>query len=464
MDYKKLEFKAGLEIHQQLETNKLFCSCPSVLRDDNPDIKFNRKIMASSGESGKLDIAAKHEFSKDLLFHYQGYSDSNCSVEFDEEPPHEVNKDAMEIVLQISQLLNCKIIDEIQVMRKTVVNGSNTSGFQRTMLVGIDGYIETSKGNVGIDIVSLEEDSARKIKEDDNSITYRVDRLGIPLIEIGTKPDIKDPEHAKEVAEKLGMILRSTGKVKRGIGTIRQDVNVSIKNGNRVEIKGFQDLKRMIKIIEKEVKRQQKGKVKNEVRNANTDFSTSFLRPMPGASRMYPETDIKPIKITKKILKGIELPELLDEKILKLEKQGVNSDLARNLVKEGFFLDEFNYNLDKNLIASVLVEMPKEVKKRFNLDYHFQESDFRLVLESLDNGNLNKESAFEVLTEIARGKKIDLSRYKQVDLGDLEKDIKEIIKKNKNLTSGALMGIVMGKYRGKVEGKIVSELINKYKN
>ena len=144
-----------------------------------------------------------------------------------------------------------------------------------------------------------------------------------------------------------------------------------------------------------------------------------------------------------------------------MEKQGVNPDLARNLVKEGFFLDEFNYNLDKNLIASVLVEMPKEVKKRFNVDYHFQESDFRLILESLDNGNLNKESAFEVLTEIAKGKKINLSKYKQVDLKDLEKDIKEIIKKNKNLTSGALMGIVMGKYRGKVEGKIVSELINK---
>jgi glutamyl-tRNA(Gln) amidotransferase subunit E len=185
---------------------------------------------------------------------------------------------------------------------------------------------------------------------------------------------------------------------------------------------------------------------------------------MPGAARMYPETDIKPILVTKKLLKSIELPELLDEKILNLEKQGVNPDLARNLVKEGFFLDEFNYNLNKNLIASVLVEMPKEVKKRFNLDYHFQESDFRLVLEGLNSKSLNKESAFEVLTEIAQGKKIDLSKYKQVDLGSLEKDIKQIVEKNKNLTSGALMGIVMGKYRGKVEGKVVSELISKYKS
>ncbi len=457
----KINFKAGLEIHQQLETNKLFCSCPSILRDEKHDIRIKRKLRVSEGEGGEKDVAAEFETLKNKEFIYEGYKDSTCSVEFDEEPPHKMNKDALNIVLQVCLLLNCKLVDEIQVMRKIVVNGSNTSGFQRTALVGYDGYLETSKGKVGITSIAIEEDAARKIKEDKKLITYRLDRLGIPLIEITTNPDIKDPEHCKEVAKQLGMILRSTGKVKRGIGTIRQDVNISIKNGNRVEIKGFQDLKSMTKIIYNEIKRQQKGDVKKEVRKANSDFSTSFMRPMPSAARMYPETDIKPILITKKLLKEIKLPELLDEKILKLEKQGVNPDLARNLVKEGFFLDEFNYNLDKNLIASVLVEMPKEVKKRFNVDYHFQESDFRLILESLDNGNLNKESAFEVLTEIAKGKKINLSKYKQVDLKDLEKDIKEIIKKNKNLTSGALMGIVMGKYRGKVEGKIVSELINK---
>ena len=186
MDYKKLGFKAGLEIHQQLETNKLFCSCPSMLRDETPDIKFKRKLIAVSGESGKLDVAAKHEMSKQKEFCYQGYSDSNCLVEFDEEPPHGVNQDALEIVLQVAKLLNCKIFDEIQVMRKTVIDGSNTSGFQRTMLVGTKGYLNTSKGNVGIDVVCLEEDSARKVKQTEKSATYKLDRLGIPLIEIGT--------------------------------------------------------------------------------------------------------------------------------------------------------------------------------------------------------------------------------------------------------------------------------------
>lgn len=461
MDYKKLKFKAGLEIHQQLETNKLFCSCPSILRDEKPDVLIKRKLRSSEGESGEKDVAAEFETLKNKEFNYEGYSDSTCLVEYDEEPPHDMNEDALEIVLQVCLLLKCKLVDEIQVMRKVVVDGSNTSGFQRTALVGYGGFLKTSRGKVGIASVAVEEDAARRIKNDKNSVTFRLDRLGIPLIEIATDPDIKDPGHCKEVAEKLGMILRSTAKVKRGLGTIRQDVNVSIKNGNRVEIKGFQDLRSMIKIIDNEVKRQSRGNVKKEVRKAENDFSTSFLRPMPGAARMYPETDVKPILIDKKLLKQIELPELLDEKVLKLEKEGINPDLARVLVKEGIFLDEFNYNLDKNLISSVLVEMPKDIKKRFDLDYHFKEDDFRLILENLNKKNLNKESAFEVLTEIAKGKKIDLSKYKQVDLKDLEKDIKGIVEKNKELSVGALMGIVMNKYRGKVEGKVVSELIRK---
>jgi len=462
MDYKKLKFKGGLEIHQQLETNKLFCSCPSILQDEKPDIIIKRRLRVSEGESGEKDVAAEFETIKNKEFIYEGYKEKTCSVEFYEEPPHGMNEDSLNIVLQIALLLNCKLVDEIQVMRKIVVDGSNTSGFQRTALVGYGGYLETSKGKVRVASVATEEDAARRIKDDKKSITFRLDRLGIPLVEIATEPDIKDPEHCKEVAEKLGMILRSTTKVKRGLGTIRQDVNVSIKNGNRVEIKGFQDLKGMVKIIENEVKRQQKGKVKKEVRKANADFSTDFLRPMPGAARMYPETDIKPIPITKELLKQIELPELLDEKILKLEELGINADIARIMMKEGIFIEEYDYNLDKNLIASVLVEIPKDIKKRLNLDYKFEENDFRLVLENLESGNLNKESAFEVMVEISKGKKIDLSKYKQVDLNELEKDIKGTIEKNKNLTFGAVMGIVMNKYRGKVEGKVVSELIRKY--
>ena len=160
IDYEELGFKSGLEIHQQLDSHKLFCNCPSVLRKDNPDFVINRKLHAVAGESGEVDIAAKHEVKQDKEFIYQGY-DTTCLVELDEEPPHKINKDALKIAVQIALLLNARIFPITQIMRKTVVNGSNTSGFQRTIMVAYDGYVETSFGRVGVDSIFLEEDSAQ---------------------------------------------------------------------------------------------------------------------------------------------------------------------------------------------------------------------------------------------------------------------------------------------------------------
>ncbi len=256
MDYENLGFRAGIEIHQQLDTHKLFCGCPSEIREEEPDIRIERRMRAVAGEIGEIDPAALHEFLRDKRLVYEAYRDTNCLVELDEEPPHILNHEALEIAVEISLLLNATIVDEMQVMRKTVIDGSNTSGFQRTMLVAVDGFLDTSEGRVGIPLICLEEDAARKIGEESNTTVYRLDRLGIPLVEIGTSPDIKNPEHAREVAEKLGLLLRATGKVRRGLGTIRQDINVSIREGERIEIKGVQDLRLIAKVIHREVKRQ----------------------------------------------------------------------------------------------------------------------------------------------------------------------------------------------------------------
>lgn len=257
LDYKKLGFKSGLEIHQQLDTDKLFCSCPSTLREDYPHFKVKRKLRAVAGETGEIDIAAKKETEKEKTYIYEAYNDTTCLVELDEDPPHKMNSEALNIALQISLILKADIVDAIQVMRKTVVDGSNTSGFQRTALIARNGFIETSKGKVQISTICLEEESARIMRSTGNETIYRLDRLGIPLIEIATDSSIKDPNHCREVAEKLGLLLRSC-KVKRGLGTIRQDVNVSIKEGTRIEIKGCQNLKLLSKIVQNEVIRQKK--------------------------------------------------------------------------------------------------------------------------------------------------------------------------------------------------------------
>src|SRR3989338_3586816 len=254
-DYRKLGFKCGLEIHQQLDGQKTIFNCATLNSDKEADVKFERRLRAVAGETGKIDIAAKHEMEKGKKIVYEADSSDTCLVEYDEEPPHKLNTEALETTLKAALLFNAKIVDEIQVMRKTVVDGSNVSGFQRTALVAQDGFIETSQGKVGIPTICLEEEAAQKLEDGKDFVKYRLDRLGIPLIEIATNAGIKSPEHAKEVAAYIGMVLRSVG-VKRGLGTIRQDVNVSIKDGARTEIKGFQDLRSIPKVIEYEINRQ----------------------------------------------------------------------------------------------------------------------------------------------------------------------------------------------------------------
>ncbi len=255
-DYEKLGLKMGLEIHQQLNTDeKLFCACDCNLTDKKPEFKILRNLRPTQSELGKIDRAAFEEARRKLNFIYEAYTHETCLVEADEEPPHPLNLEALKISLIMATLLNMHVVDEFHVMRKQVIDGSNTGGFQRTGLVATEGYLETDYGKVIIENLCLEEDAARRIGHEKGKVTFRLDRLGIPLVEITTDPSINHPEQVREVAYQIGQILRST-KVKRGLGTIRQDLNISISEGARVEIKGVQDLDLMPKMVENEVKRQ----------------------------------------------------------------------------------------------------------------------------------------------------------------------------------------------------------------
>jgi len=256
-DYEDLGLVAGLEIHQQLDTaTKLFCACPTEIREpEAADHTFTRYLHPTKSELGEIDDAALEESMVDREFEYLAY-DTTCLVEEDDEPPHRVDEEAMETAMEISQLLNMHVVDQVNVMRKIVVDGSNTTGFQRSMLVANDGAIETSDGPVGIEDMLLEEESCQRVEETDEGVRFSLDRLGIPLVEIGTKPDISSPEQAREAAQRIGMLLRSTGKVKRGLGTIRQDVNVSIAEGARIELKGVQSLDDIDDLVRNEVRRQ----------------------------------------------------------------------------------------------------------------------------------------------------------------------------------------------------------------
>ncbi|PIO07668.1 Glu-tRNA(Gln) amidotransferase GatDE subunit E [Candidatus Pacearchaeota archaeon CG10_big_fil_rev_8_21_14_0_10_34_12] len=476
LDYSKIGLKCGLEIHQQINTSKLFCNCPSLLRRDEPDFNVMRKLHAVAGESGEIDTAAKYQASLKNEFIYQGYN-TTCLVELDESPPREINENALKIALQIALLLNAKILPITQIMRKTVIDGSNTSGFQRTVLIAVNGFIETSQGRVGIDSICLEEDAARIISREENKVTYRLDRLGIPLVEIATAPDIKSPEQAKEVALFIGNVLRRCD-VKRGLGTIRQDVNVSIRKGKRIEIKGFQDVRNIGRAIELEARRQS-NLVKNrkefssEVRKVLPNGETEFLRPMPGEARMYPETDLPLLRISRELLNDVKrtLPKMKHETEQELKEKGLNDEMIKLIFKEEK-IEEFKDLLkvcdNSKLIAKMILIFPKDIAKREKVSVEKVEEklDMKILIFALENfkkGKISESQVKEFLEKIVKGeRKEDALKFRKTNLDSVEEKIIKIIKEKPGLSEKAYMGLIMKEFKGAVIGKEVMEIIKKY--
>jgi Glu-tRNA(Gln) amidotransferase subunit E-like FAD-binding protein len=475
MDYKKIGFKCGIEIHNRLDTRtKLFCGCKPRFSEEKPIAIVKRKLRAVAGEMGQIDVAALYEYLKDRTFFYQCYPAETCLIDMDEEPPKSVNKEALKIVLQIAKLLKAEIPDEIHVMRKTVVDGSNTCAFQRTAIVGLNGILKTSQGDVGITNICLEEESAGKVNKEGKELTYRLDRLGIPLVEIGTAPDIKNPEHAKEVAEKLGMIVRSTGKSQRGIGVTREDVNVSIRGGARVEIKGVQELDMIPQLIDNEIKRQQGliksgKKPKEETRVAKEDGTTEFTRPLPGGERMYPETDAESIIITKQMLSKIKIPETWEKKAKKFSKILPKVMVGQVLRSEYLDLfEKFSKTVDPVLVANTFTSTIKDLSRKGIDTSNLSEDDFGELFSFIKDKKISKEAIPDLLETVCKNnvsvsKVIAKSGLKALSKDQLRKIIRKIFEKYPKLVKekrfSPLMGEVMKEVRGKIGGDVVSKVL-----
>jgi len=354
-------------------------------------------------------------------------------------------------------------------MRKTVVDGSNTSGFQRTALIGKDGYFTFKGKKIPINYVILEEEAAGIVKKADTVDIYRLNRLGIPLVEVVTGI-IEDtsPKEAKEIAMYIGTMLRTTGKVKRGIGTIRQDTNISIHGGERCEIKGLQDIGMLDVVIEKEVERQKKlKKVIPETRTLKKDYTSKFLRPLSGATRMYPETDVEPVVVDFKFVDKIKIPKS-PEQIKKdlMTKYTLNEQFANKLVTSIYsdlFYKIAQVNKDYKLIADTLLNKFTELRRqKVNVDSIPDEKIIEIFKKNID-----KKAIPKILTALAKDPNTNISKFEQLDISkkDLEKEIKELVKKHKSLDNykkkNIVMGEIMKKYRGKVSGKLISDILEK---
>lgn len=611
MDYEALGLRAGIEIHQQLNTReKLFCRCPTILRPfDEHDGEFSRYLRATESELGEIDRAAREEMKHLRKFCYYTY-DTTCLVENDEEPPAPINPEAIAVCLQIAKMCRMTPIPQVHTMRKLVIDGSNTSGFQRTALIAINGALPNGGA---IETICLEEEAAQRVKDE----VFSLDRLGIPLVEVTTSPCMYTPEEVHEMAEYLGMVLRSTGKVKRGLGTIRQDINISIRDGARVEIKGVQELDLIAEVVRREVQRQQHllsirerllkrgakvdGKIvdvtalfahtasgilkraarvmaitlpgfaglvgeeiqperrlgsefsdyakkcgvggifhtdelpaygitaeevttlRNEVAAGENDCvvlvagtpaqvecacqqvirraeialqgvpeetrrmheggSTSYMRPLPGAARMYPETDVLPVPITREYWDTVVIPELLHTKANRFVKEyGLDPAVARQMAfSEHLMVFEkaVELRIPPPLAARTLIATLKELSREgLNIlpllddcgpgGSHVLPPVLKVLVEVRDE-RVAKEAIPDVLRKIVQGETPESAMHSLASpvsgeyLADLArtivKDRISFVKEKGMGALGPLMGVMMKEVRGAVDGKKVSQVL-----
>ena len=612
--YAQIGFMCGLEIHQRLNTErKLFCKCKTKLGAEQKETGIvERYQRAVAGELGKLDKSTEFESMRRRKFIYHIYDSATCLVDLDEEPPHDINQDALATALSMAHALRMRIPDEIQTMRKGVVDGSDPSAFQRTALVGMDGEVSIGGNRIRITLMSLEEESSGIIENTETYAAYATDRLGVPLIEIDTDANIASPAQAKELALHLGTLLRLTGKVQRGIGSIRQDVNVSIKGGARTEMKGFQEVDNIDKFIENEILRQQKlleirdelrkrkarvdkpvdvtkvfagSKAKiisDQLRNngtvlafrlegfkgllgmevnpsrrlgteisdyakiaglkgiihsdesmdsygiteaeitelgkeigmragtqdafiilagprqkvesaaaiaadragyaivgvpvetravANADaFTTRFLRPLPGGSRMYPETDIVPTRVTKAMLdKAEKEAPNLEKELKELEEQVGDRQLAERLAMS-YRLPLYrhiakNSKADPAFIANTLLQKFTELKRMgMDVDSIGAERLSDIFIE-YKKGAITKQAVEEIVKWMSRSQDGAKEIISKNSLGRITgKELEDIIKeveKSKLAAGGKdfLKKEIMSKYRFRIDGSELNKLL-----
>ena len=616
----KIGLRVGLEIHQQLATGtKLFCkSLPTESEEYSTQI--TRKLRVARSELGEFDPSAVFESGKERTIVYHGNPESSCLVEQDEEPPHELSPEAKEIVLIIASALKSNIFNEIYAMRKLVIDGSNTSGFQRTMLVALGGNLEVDAKNIGIQSICLEEDAAKLLRDSEDTREYGLDRLGIPLVEIALEPVTGKPEEIKKIALTIGRLLRATKRVQRGLGSIRQDVNVSIDGGGIVEVKGVQKLDQLEKVIEYEATRQhglkiiaeklkaieteriarerdvkdvtdvfrscnsktiqsalnggsvvKAVKVKGfggmlgfepypgirlgkqigeivrfyglggifhsdelpnygielqeiqqirkildmdqndgflilagnekrldiviesvikrveeaklgvpaETRAATATGETVYLRPRPGASRMYPETDILPIIVSTNELQlaRMKVPKSWEESLLSLQKQyELNPQLALQ-VFDSEYMDLFEIicrdkRISPNFVASVLCGTITNLERRGMDAKLLKSSEIIEAFDRLAKGEIAKESLDIIFDGVMSGKSksifdaIKVNDLSTVDEAELNKKLDELVEYNVKMIEeqgirsiGPLMGLAMKTLRGKVDGQKLNQLL-----
>jgi len=294
LDYQAVGLISGLEVHQQLLTDyKLFCRCPAGLYTTTHDGEVLRHMRPTLSELGEYDGTALMEFKKKKEIVYLLNHLNVCTYEMDDTPPFLVNQDALDVAIEICLSMNMDIIDEVHIARKQYLDGSIPTGFQRTAIVGLNGRIPFHGRQLTITHVSLEEDSCREVQDHGHRIVWRTDRLGMPLTETVTGAELVTPGEVRDAALLCGLVARSTGRVRTGIGASRQDVNVSVRGGSRVEIKGVPRADYAVKLVHNEAVRQvHLLEFRDELRRRGMQTSTDIRVTPFDVTDVFAEADL----------------------------------------------------------------------------------------------------------------------------------------------------------------------------
>lgn len=296
-DYSLVGFKSGLEVHQQLFTKKkLFCRCPAGKYNERYNAEILRHMRPTLSELGEYDGTALMEFKTKKQIIYRINHETVCTYEMDDTPPFELNDDALDIALGIGMLYQCSMVDEIHIARKQYLDGSIPTGFQRTTIVGVDGCIPYKDREIHIVQLGLEEDSCREVSDVGHFRTYITDRLGMPLIETVTAPEMRTPMEVAEVGQIIRRLARSTGLVRTGIGAARQDVNVSVDGGTRIEIKGVSRIPYIPLLTYNEAMRQWNLLRLREELGRRGISTASFLAQTEDVTKILRKTRYEPIR------------------------------------------------------------------------------------------------------------------------------------------------------------------------
>ncbi|MCK9282030.1 MAG: Glu-tRNA(Gln) amidotransferase subunit GatE [Melioribacteraceae bacterium] len=296
-DYQAIGFKSGLEIHQQLlTTKKLFCRCPAGKYSEVYDAEILRHMRPTLSELGEYDGTALMEFKTKKDITYRIKRETVCTYEMDDTPPFLINNDALDIALTIGLLMNCAIVDELHIARKQYLDGSIPTGFQRTAIFGLNGEIPFKNRTISITQMSIEEDSCREVSDKGHSRIYLTDRLGMPLIETVTGPEMLTPQEVAEVAHICSRLVRSTQLVRRGLGAAREDVNVSVEGGTRIEIKGVPKIGRIPLLTYNEAMRQWNLLRLRDELNKRGITKDTFTSKSEDVTKVIKKTDYLPLR------------------------------------------------------------------------------------------------------------------------------------------------------------------------